>query len=80
MKVILFTKEDCALCEEAADMLRRLQQSIRFDLQLVYIADDPDLVARYGERVPVLVIDDREAAQAPLDEIRLVSILSAASG
>lgn len=80
MKLTLYTKEACGLCEEAEDVLRRLRQSIRFEIEVVYIDDDPELRRRYGERVPVLVRDDDEVASARLEEAQLISILSSSAG
>ena len=32
MKVTLYTKEECGLCREAEDILRRLSRKIHFEL------------------------------------------------
>jgi glutaredoxin len=77
MKVTLYTKDDCGLCEEAAGMLRRLQRRIRFEIEYVDIAADPAAAERYGERIPVIAVDGVEVAAAPLDEQRLAAALSA---
>jgi glutaredoxin len=73
--VTLYTKEDCGLCEEAASMLRRLQQRIRFEIEYVDVEADQAAAERYGQRIPVIVIDGVEVAAAPLDEQRLAAAL-----
>lgn len=78
MKVSLYTKEDCGLCEEAEEVLRRARKLIRFDLERVYIDDDRGLSELYGDRVPVVTVDGKEVASAPLAAERLLAGLSAA--
>lgn len=75
MIVTLYTKEDCGLCEEAASMLRRLQQRIRFEIEYVDVEADQAAAERYGQRIPVIVIDGVEVAVAPLDEQQLAAAL-----
>jgi glutaredoxin len=75
--VTLYTKQDCRLCEEAEDHLRSLQQSIRFDFRLVYVEDDPASNVSMGDRVPVVLVDGKEVASAPIDQEALAAALSA---
>ena len=76
MKVTLYTKDGCHLCEEAEDALRAIQPSIQFELELVYIEDDATLLDRYQDRVPVIALDGTEVASAPVDERTLRAALS----
>ena len=77
MKVTLYTKAQCGLCEEAEVMLRRLQRKIHFDLEFVDVEADASAYQRYGQRIPVIAVDDEEVAAAPLDETRLQALLRA---
>ena len=75
MKVTLYTREDCGLCHDAEDMLRRLQDVTPFEIELVDV--DMDSAGRtFSDRVPVIVVDGREVAAAPLDERRIRLALS----
>jgi len=65
LRARLYTKAGCHLCEDALGELNRLQARQPHELELVDISDDPDLVQRYGERIPVLEVAGREYA-APL--------------
>lgn len=76
MKVTLYTKDGCRLCEEAEDALRAIQKSIQFELELVYIEDDATLLDRYQDRVPVIALDGTEVASARVDERTLRAALS----
>ena len=51
MHLILYQRDDCHLCDFALDVLAQARVP---DFTSVFIDDDPDLEARYGERVPVL--------------------------
>ena len=73
----LFTKGECGLCEEAEELLRRLQKRIRFQLEIVDIQEDMAIYDRYRDRVPVVAVDGREVAAAPIDGRRLEAAVSA---
>jgi len=51
MHLILYQRDDCKLCDEAVALLARTHVP---DFESVWIDDDAELEARYGERVPVL--------------------------
>ncbi len=65
MHVTLFLKPGCHLCEDAVAELSRLQRRYPHQLETIDITNDPVLVERYGERIPVLRVGQREYA-APL--------------
>ncbi len=75
--VTLFTRVDCHLCADADALLTRLAASMRavegapFTVDAVDIDSDPALSDRYGDRVPVIAVDGREIAEAPIEEITL---------
>jgi glutaredoxin len=70
MLLTLYSKPGCHLCEQAEADLRRLARRHPHQLQKVDITQDPVLLARYGERIPVLVIEGREYP-APLSAAML---------
>lgn len=76
MRVTLYTREDCGLCEKAEDALRRARKLIQFETEVVYIEDVPALLSRYEDRIPVVVVDGEEVASAPIEEARLLAVLS----
>jgi glutaredoxin len=70
--VSLYTRSGCHLCEDAETELRRLVERFarpagnQIELRLIDVdRGDPQLREQYDERVPVLVIGDREYG-APL--------------
>lgn len=74
MKVTLYTKRDCSLCEEAEWLLWRLLRENRFELIIVDIEADSAANERYRERIPVVVVDGTEMA-APIDRESLIAAL-----
>jgi len=59
MRLILFQRDDCPLCDHALAVLAAARAP---EFESVWIDDDAELEARYGARVPVLrdVDADRE--------------------
>jgi glutaredoxin len=55
MRLILYQRDDCHLCDEALQILAAAQIP---DFDSVWIDDDAALEARYGIRVPVLRDED----------------------
>ena len=53
----LIQRDDCALCDEAWEVLH--QAGVR-DFETLYIDADATLQSRYGARVPVLCMQNRE--------------------
>lgn len=71
----LFGKAGCCLCDEAREAVQAVRQTHDFDLTEVDISLDPALYRRYGERIPVLVIDGEEAFEFRVDPEALRSRL-----
>lgn len=69
MRLRLYGRRDCHLCDEMIAGLRALQPQLAFQLDVLDVDLDPTLEARYGERVPVLVdASDAEICHYWLDE------------
>jgi glutaredoxin len=74
--VILYGREGCCLCEDALAVLERVARRIPFELQTLDIESDDALLAAYMERIPVILIDGREAFELLVDEAELERALS----
>ncbi len=68
MRLTLYYREGCHLCQNMLQALRGLQSHLGFELQLVDIDRDTRLRQRYDEWVPVLCEDERELCHYYLDE------------
>ncbi|MGB1272499.1 MAG: glutaredoxin family protein [Endozoicomonas sp.] len=75
VQLILYTTSGCHLCEEAEIMLKQLTQQGVCQWQAVEIAEDEQLVDRYGVRIPVVsnVLSDGKAEEIgwPFDQEQL---------
>ena len=70
-EAVLFTRTGCHLCEEAKSVLEQhglIPHEVDID-------GDPQLVARYGESVPVVVIDGVERFRGHVNPILLGRLL-----
>jgi uncharacterized membrane protein len=77
MRVTLFTREDCSLCEQVKADLASLAPNLPHELNEVDIESDPELYDRYHERVPVCLIGPYKL-EAPIRKIDLEVALRAA--
>ncbi|WP_257388243.1 glutaredoxin family protein [Tahibacter caeni] len=74
MRLVLFQRDDCHLCDLALDVLAQARAP---DFASVFIDDDNGLEALYGERVPVLRDDDRQRElDWPFDAARVTAWLA----
>jgi hypothetical protein len=74
-RVTLISRAGCHLCEVARAELTRLSGPLGFTFGERLIDDDPDLEARYGEYVPVVLVDGRVAGWYRVDAGRLAAAL-----
>lgn len=58
-KVTIYSRTGCHLCEIAIDKIRTVKQDINFEIEIKLIDKDLELEKKYGEQVPVILIDDK---------------------
>lgn len=73
--LILYIRTDCHLCEEMRAELEPWRSRLGFNLQVVNISNDPTLITRYGDKVPVLAHGEHEICYYFLDESALQDCL-----
>lgn len=56
IKAILYTREGCHLCDQAAGDLQKLQKELPHQLIEIDIESDTELLSRYLEQIPVVQI------------------------
>jgi len=68
MKVTLYGRPDCHLCDEARARLLAMRSSGgEFELQEIDIESDEGLLRRYLERIPVVEIEGEIVSELILD-------------
>ena len=51
--VTVYSRHGCHLCEDAVNTLESLKAELDFEIEIIYIDDNPELEKLYGEQVPV---------------------------
>ena len=70
-RVLLYGKPGCHLCDEAREVVVRVCAELGETFEERNILDDPELQRRYGEQIPVTVVDGRQHDVWRVDEARL---------
>lgn len=82
--VTLLTRAGCPACARALDELRGVCAGYDAPLTVVDVdeaaANDPELRAEFGDRLPVVLLDDREHSYGEVDLPRLHRDLTALRG
>ena len=59
-RLVLYATDHCTLCDTALDMLLGAPGLQGMTLDVIDVATDDALCQRYGDRLPVLLVGDRE--------------------
>jgi len=68
VSVEIYSRPDCHLCDTAKEVIERVRETYAFDLRVININTDPELERKYGEEIPVVVINGRKAFKFFVDE------------
>ena len=77
LRVTLYGKPGCGLCDHAEQVLARISRRIPLAVDLVNIESDDDLLRRYMFEIPVITVDGAEVAKAPIYEHALEELIQA---
>lgn len=75
-RITLIGRPGCHLCDDARDVVERVAADLGVDWTELSVLDDPDLLARYSEEVPVVLVDGSQHTCWRVDEDRLRRALS----
>ncbi|MGI5247020.1 glutaredoxin family protein [Dactylosporangium sp. CA-139066] len=75
MRLRLYTREGCHLCEDAKTVLERVGEPF----EEIDISGDDELEEEYGFRIPVLLLDGKEHGYWRVEEDRLRADLGLSS-
>jgi glutaredoxin len=68
LRVTLYGRPGCTLCDQAEQMLARISRHVPLAVELVNIETDDALHQRYMFEIPVVAVDGVEVAKAPISE------------
>ena len=60
MRVTIMSRRDCHLCHVVTRVASQVQEDLAFHLATIDVDSDEHLRRQYGDRVPVVLLDDRE--------------------
>jgi len=74
-RVTLYSRPGCHLCDDARAVVERVCADLGEEYDEVSILDDPALLERYAEEIPVTLVDGRQHDFWRVDEARLRTAL-----
>ena len=69
-QVVIYSRVNCHLCQEAEINVREVLTEIPFKLEVIYIDGDQELERLYGEEVPVTLINGTKHDYFRVDKMR----------
>ena len=75
-RVVVYSKPGCHLCEVAEATVALLCDELGVGWERIDILDDPELMATYGEQIPVTFVDGKQHDFWRVDPDRLRSALT----
>ena len=73
--VKIYSRHGCHLCEDAESTLESLREELNFEIAVIYIEDDAELIRLYSDQVPVIHIDGQHHDFYKVDPTRFRSSL-----
>lgn len=67
VRLIIYGRKECHLCFDMITALNKLQTQFCFQVEWVDVDSNTELLAKFGERVPVLVAGGEEICHFHLD-------------
>jgi glutaredoxin len=74
-RVTLYSRPGCHLCDDARAVIARVCADLGEEYVEVSIDDHPELQQRFGEEIPVTLVDGRQHDFWRVDETRLRTAL-----
>lgn len=82
MTLTIYSRPGCHLCEDMKVLVTRTvrHQSPPIAVEEIDISTDPELEARYGSEIPVLMVDGKKVAKYRIRESELLRVLAGRAG
>jgi glutaredoxin len=74
-RITVYSKPGCHLCDRAKEVLNRCRQRVVFEIEVVDISQNLELLKRYGQDIPVILLDGQEIARHFVRERKLLELL-----
>jgi glutaredoxin len=73
--VTIYSRQGCHLCDDAHEILQSMREELNFELEVINIDGDEQLVKLYSDQVPVIHIDGEHHDFYKVDPTRFRSSL-----
>ena len=73
--ITIYSKPDCHLCDRAKEVIERCRAKVEFAIEVVDISQNPELLQRYHDDIPVILLDGNEIARHFVRERKLLELL-----
>ena len=60
LRITILSRRECHLCRVVTRVAEQVQQDLPFELRTIDVDSDNRLRMQYGDRIPVVLINDRE--------------------
>lgn len=79
--ITVYSRNNCHLCGVALNRIESVsaEMGVAVDIEEIQIDDDPELEAEYGDRVPVVYVDDTLEFTYTVDTDALAATLRTAA-
>ena len=75
MEFKLYSRSSCSLCEAMEDELRPFIDKYKITVERQFIDNEPALEQLYGQKVPVLVLNEKTLCEYFLDPVILLNAI-----
>jgi glutaredoxin len=75
-QVKIYARANCHLCEVALATIESFLPEYQFEIEKILIDGKPDLEQKYGEQVPVILINDQPHDFFRVDPVRFRKAIS----
>ena len=74
-KVTIYSRQGCHLCDDAFSTVESMREELKFEIEVINIDEDAELVKLYSDQVPVIHIDGTHHDFYKVDPMRFRSSL-----
>jgi glutaredoxin len=74
-KVTVYSRHGCHLCDDAFNTLESMRKELNFEIEVIDIDQDAELIKLYSDQVPVIHIDGEHHDFYKVDPTRFRSSL-----
>jgi glutaredoxin len=74
-EITIYSRQGCHLCDDAFNTLESMRKELNFEIEVIDIDQDAELIKLYSDQVPVIHIDGQHHDFYKVDPVRFRSSL-----